>query len=256
MRRTLFVSGVLCASLLTGCSSAPKLPVPSGDWEDLPMPRRPLSNSAVPSTAVAASYPGTGFQPAPGSPTQPVPGSGSPGALKVAVSTAVATPAAAPALGAVATAGMPPAPGAAASAVSAAATRETPSVAPTKVFSPAPATPVPAVVAPTSKPIKPVPPPPPPKPVWEARQGESLQQVVERWSQAVSPVPYKVDWLAVGLDYPIDAPLRFQGTFEEAVLSLFQLYEKAERPFAVDGRRSQHRLIVSEDLDRSRRTKK
>lgn len=252
MRRTLFVSGVLCASLLAGCSSAPKLPVPSGDWEDLPMPRRPLSNSPIAPTAVAATYPGTGFQPAPGSPTQPVAGSGSPGAPKAAVTTPVATPAVTPAVGAVVTAGAPPAPSAAASAGSTVATRETPSVATTKVFS-APTAPVPAVVAPIAKPIKPVPPPPPPKPIWEARQGESLQQVIERWSQTAS---YKVDWLAVGLDYPIDAPLRFQGTFEEAVLSIFQLYEKAERPFAVDGRRSQHRLIVSEDLDRSRRTKK
>lgn len=198
------------------------------------MPRRALSNP--PATPMAATSPVTPSYPwrapvtFPGPVTQTTPPAG-PTATVPAVSgtTAPGTP----------VIPVPP--------------REAPTVAPAKVFPATPVPPVPAVVAPVVTPSKPMPPPPPPKPVWEARQGESLQQVIKRWSQTAG---YKVDWRAEDLDYPIDAPLRFQGSYEEAVLSIFKLYQHADRPFDVDGRRSQHRLIVNEDLDSTRRAKK
>lgn len=116
-----------------------------------------------------------------------------------------------------------------------------------------PAVPMSALI-PRPAPAAPVPKPtPPPKPTWEARPGESLQQVITRWSRTAG---YTLDWRAEGLDYPIDAPLRFQGSYEEAVSSIFKLYEKAERAFAVDGRRRQHRLIVNEELNNIRRAPK
>lgn len=105
----------------------------------------------------------------------------------------------------------------------------------------------PATASPAPKPV------PPAQPTWEARPGESLQQVLTRWSMAAG---YTLDWRAEGLDYPIDAPLRFQGSYEEAVSSIFKLYEKAERAFVVDGRRRQHRLIVNEELNNIRRASK
>lgn len=102
------------------------------------------------------------------------------------------------------------------------------------------------VIAPVAKPIKPA---PIPKPVWEAKPGDSLRGVIKTWSQRAN---YEVAWEAEDLDYPIDAPLRFEGSYEEAVAGIFQLYEKAERSFVVDGRRAQHRLNVSENSVKSK----
>lgn len=257
MRRTLIASGVLCASLLAGCNSPPKPAVPSGDWEDLPMPSRPLLAPSAGTVAVTAPYhwsgsaqtspgqPAPSVQPAPtlaepkaqqSVPTVPFAGTGgSPAAAVTKAETRLMAPAGTPG-----------------------PVKEVPSVAPTKVFSTSPTPTVPTVVAPIAKaaapvPAKLLPPPPPPKPVWEARPGESLQQTIERWSRTAG---YKVDWRASGLDYPIDAPLRFQGSYEEAVYEIFKLYEKADRPFVVDGRRRQSRLIVNEDLNNTRRNGK
>ncbi|WP_375122210.1 TcpQ domain-containing protein [Pseudomonas sp. LW8] len=73
--------------------------------------------------------------------------------------------------------------------------------------------------------------------------------MIKTWSQRAN---YEVAWDAEDLDYPIDAPLRFEGSYEEAVAGIFQLYEKAERSFVVDGRRAQHRLNVSENSVKSK----
>lgn len=111
----------------------------------------------------------------------------------------------------------------------------------------------PAVVAPiqvlTAAP-KPVAPAPIPKPVWEAHTGDSLRKVITSWSQRAN---YTLDWQADDLDYPIDAPLRFEGSFEDAIAGIFRLYEQADRSFIVDGRRAQHRLNVAENRDKSKR---
>lgn len=115
--------------------------------------------------------------------------------------------------------------------------------------------PVVAPVTPAAKPPAPIATPKPavpaaiPKPVWIASEGESLRKVITAWSQRAG---YTLSWRTEDLDYGIEAPLRFEGSFEEAVASIFHLYDKADRSFIVDGRRSQHRLNVTEDMKKSK----
>lgn len=89
-----------------------------------------------------------------------------------------------------------------------------------------------------------------PKPVWEAQVGESLRKAITRWCQRAH---YTLDWRAEDLDYPIEAPLHFTGSFEEAVTGVFKLYDQAPRSFIVDGRIAQSRLIVSENTPSAKR---
>lgn len=119
-----------------------------------------------------------------------------------------------------------------------------------KVFPTTPLQPALTVVAPLVPVAKPSVPSPIPKPVWEARVGDSLRKVITGWSQRAN---YTLAWHAEDLDYPIEAPLRFEGSYEDAVASIFQLYDKADRPFVVDGRRAQLRLNVSEDQEKTKR---
>lgn len=249
MKCKLVASELLCAALLLGCS-APKLTLPSGDWVEVNQPAFP-----VPPRAAVAIAPPVQTAPAP-VPTAPITTARAPIIFGP-------TPANAPPQPSVAATGPVPlgktpelsAPGkpafapvvppGKASTVVAASDPVKPVTLPPKVFTAPPAPPVP-VIAPVSKPIKPV---PIPKPVWEAKAGESLRGVIKTWSQRAN---YQVAWEAEDLDYPIDAPLRFEGTYEEAVAGIFQLYEKAERSFVVDGRRAQHRLNVSENSVKSK----
>lgn len=87
-------------------------------------------------------------------------------------------------------------------------------------------------------------PAPIPKQVWEARVGDSLRTVIKDWSQRAH---YHLAWEAEDLDYPIDAPLRFEGSYEQALAAIFDLYKQADRSFIVDGHREQKRLNVTED---------
>jgi type IV pili sensor histidine kinase/response regulator len=56
----------------------------------------------------------------------------------------------------------------------------------------------------------------------------------------------KLIWTQEDLDYPIEAPLTFKGTFQQAIAQLFPLYDGARRSFIVDGNSSQGILFVSE----------
>lgn len=281
MKRKLIAGELLCAALLLGCSSAPKLTLPSGQWVEVSQPKvtppmppasaAPLATS-YPGPSVAAFRPPVQFGPSLGAPavtTAPMPSSPLAPTAVAPVSPKSTPPA--PNTGAPVVSQVSPAP-AAPGVIPAAPVKSTalvvantapakpvtplpapkvvPTIAAPKVFPVAPPKPVATVVAPTAKPLKPV---PVPKPVWEAQVGESLRKVIERWSKRAN---YTVDWVAEDLDYPIDAPLRFQGSFEEAVADIFQLYEKADRSFVVDGRRKQGRLIVLEDGDKTKRTLK
>ncbi|SDG73400.1 type IV pili sensor histidine kinase and response regulator [Pseudomonas benzenivorans] len=84
---------------------------------------------------------------------------------------------------------------------------------------------------------------PPPRPlpqVWAAESGSTLRDSVEAWAKRAN---WNVIWRAVGLDYPIEAPLRFEGTFQEAIGQVFPLYDKAPRPFYVNVSPPAQRLI-------------
>lgn len=250
MNCKLLASELLCAALLLGCSTAPKLTLPSGDWEEVSQPgatsfsgSNPLGVASRPPSAISQEKPSLGQMPK-AAITAPVPGSS---VALVGPQTAASTKLPA---GAVSPAQVPTPP--IAPAVNQKAV-VVPSVAPTKDFSPPAKAPVPAAVA-VGADVKPVLPPPkvapPPKPVWTATVGQSLRAVIKSWSDRAN---YTLDWRADTLDYPIDAPLRFEGTYEEAVSSIFELYEQADRSFKVDGRPPQHRLTVSEDHDKQKR---
>jgi hypothetical protein len=117
--------------------------------------------------------------------------------------------------------------------------------------SPASAKAVPVTaVSPTSKPVAVYAPAPAPAPVqaWDAKVGQSLRGVITAWSKKAG---YDVHWATEDLDYPIDSPLHFEGSYEQAIKEIFHLYEKAERPFVVSGSRPGKRLDVSEDISKS-----
>lgn len=70
-----------------------------------------------------------------------------------------------------------------------------------------------------------------------------MRQSVEAWAKNAN---WTLIWSQDDLDYPIQAPLRFEGSFEEAIKQLFPLYDTAPRSFVVDGSDSQRVLHVDE----------
>lgn len=85
-----------------------------------------------------------------------------------------------------------------------------------------------------------------PKPlaeIWTASTGSTLRQSVEAWAQKAS---WTLLWEPEDLDYPIAAPLRFEGSFEEAIKQVFPLYDKAPRSFVVDGSAAQRLIHIAE----------
>lgn len=76
--------------------------------------------------------------------------------------------------------------------------------------------------------------------VWAAEPGSTLRDSVEAWAKRAN---WHVIWRADGLDYPIEAPLRFEGTFQDAIGQVFPLYDKAPRPFYVNVSPPSQRLI-------------
>lgn len=199
---------------------ADKSPAPT-----VPHPAAPASTTGVVVAAVPASAPITTSSPA------------------------VATPAtAAPALPPVAPAkdGSIPA-----ASLSAAAKPSTSPVTPassvpsqlSKSKSAAPAATVAAPAAPVVE-VKPAPPPRPLPQIWTAEAGSTLRESVEAWAKKAR---WRVIWAQEDLNYPIEAPLRFEGSFQEAVKQLFPLYDNAPRSFVVDGSEgSQSVLYVAE----------
>lgn len=101
----------------------------------------------------------------------------------------------------------------------------------------------------TIAPPKPISPPAPapmivkPKEVWDAKVGMRLSGVVSEWAARAK---WTVDWQSPDLDYRIDYPLHFEGTFQEAIQGLVALYEDAERPIMANGSTAIHQLKVCE----------
>ena len=100
-----------------------------------------------------------------------------------------------------------------------------------------------AVAAPAIE-VKPAPPPRPLPQAWTAEVGSTLRDTVEEWAKKAR---WRVIWAQEDLNYPIEAPLHFEGSFQEAVKQLFPLYDNAPRSFVVDGSEgSQSVLYVAE----------
>ena len=79
--------------------------------------------------------------------------------------------------------------------------------------------------------------------IWTASTGSTLRQTVEGWAATAN---WKLIWKVDDLDYPIDAPLRFEGSFQEAIQQIFPLYDAAPRAFVVDGSSSQRLIFIAE----------
>lgn len=79
--------------------------------------------------------------------------------------------------------------------------------------------------------------------IWTASTGSTLRQTVEGWAATAN---WKLIWKVEDLDYPIDAPLRFEGSFQEAIQQIFPLYDAAPRAFVVDGSSSQRLIYIAE----------
>lgn len=76
-----------------------------------------------------------------------------------------------------------------------------------------------------------------PAKAWDAKVGETLRGVLERWSSGET-CKANERWTVInwpdGVDYSIDSALRFNGTYYDAVSQLFDLYKSADVPLYVD----------------------
>ncbi len=84
-------------------------------------------------------------------------------------------------------------------------------------------------------------PAPVPQETWKARVGSTLRQTVEEWA---SRAGWQLIWVPEDLDYQIEAPLSFTGSFDAAVKQIFPLYDNAKRSFVVDGAEGQGQRVL------------
>lgn len=233
-------SGALCAALLLGCSSAPKLTLPSGQWENINVPpANPASGFSSFSQAPAAA---PAAQPVPVATPAPVvaavaPPKAAPPVAIAPVPASVTTNAARADKPAIIIASAPPAPPAAVvppktvskpapalKPAQVAATTQVPTVAPTKVFAAPPAKPVVTVVAPMSPPIK-LAPIIKPLEQWQISPGDAtLRKALSKWAARAG---WQLVWEA-SVDVPINVNATFEGDFRTAVKRLFQSLSAAD----------------------------
>lgn len=83
-------------------------------------------------------------------------------------------------------------------------------------------------------------------PVWTATAGSTLRESVQKWAdQAKWTLVWDApDGVDKSVNYPIVAPLHFQGQIDEAVGDCIRLYEHAKKPLGVEINRSQRLLYV------------
>ncbi|EEM6324269.1 hypothetical protein C9H16_22790 [Salmonella enterica] len=114
-------------------------------------------------------------------------------------------------------------------------------VAPT-ASSPAPAlsTPVPKLIG---TPVKEL----PSGPEWKAAAGITLQESLTAWA-AKADCPNGGHWVVIWqtpVDYRIEAPLTFRGSFESALDQVFDLYRPAEKRLYAEANRAQCLVSVT-----------
>jgi len=76
---------------------------------------------------------------------------------------------------------------------------------------------------------------------WQGVVGSTLHDVVDAWTK-------KAGWILVWqpeIDYPMSAPVAFQGCYADAITSLFAAYKQVDHPFEVKGMVDQKTLVVS-----------
>ena len=246
MNATLTASAVFCAALISGCSTAPMLSVPTGEWEEFSQAPVTPARQYAPPRAAAALPPlaqTVAVVPASG----PVKGADAP-ILKPAVNLPASVapiPAAAPVVLQQAPAPAPkiidvvqPHSGPSPAAKVVADTLKPAVIAIAQVSSPVPsASPVKAV--PTVAPAKVFPtavvPPvvvakvaPPPKPIPEqwmlSTSDVTLRRALGKWAAKAG---WQLVWDA-SVDVPINVTATFEGDFRSAVKRLFQSLSAAD----------------------------
>lgn len=235
MNTTLTASAVICAALLSGCGTAPKLPVPTGEWEDFSQtpsytPRTAPQLSVSPSPAVVPSaykpvQPVTVKLVEPAKlpiPAVTVTQANLPNTPLPASSTQAKTPEVKPVTG--------PTP-----AASVAANTTTPTTKPGAAFTSTPSVPAASPVTQPTKviPASPVPPTvvakvTPPKPIpeqWAMTASDvTLRRALGRWAAKAG---WQLVWDA-SVDVPINVNATFEGDFRTAVKRLFQSLSAAD----------------------------
>lgn len=83
-------------------------------------------------------------------------------------------------------------------------------------------------------------------PVWSAVKGSTLRDSIQKWADEAK---WTLVWDAPDgadktVNYLIVAPLRFQGSIDQAVGDCLRLYEHAKRPLGVEINREQRLLYV------------
>jgi hypothetical protein len=83
-------------------------------------------------------------------------------------------------------------------------------------------------------------------PLWTATAGSTLRESIQKWAdQAKWTLVWDApDGVDKSVNYPIVAPLHFQGQIDEAVGDCIRLYEHAKKPLGVEINRSQRLLYV------------
>ncbi|EHE8236250.1 TcpQ domain-containing protein [Salmonella enterica] len=91
-------------------------------------------------------------------------------------------------------------------------------------------------------------------PEWKATVGSTLKESLTEWADRAdcsSGGHWVVIW-QTSTDYPIDAPLVFKGNFESALVQVFDLYKKADKPLFPEANRLQCLVSVADKpADRS-----
>nr|WP_158447321.1 toxin co-regulated pilus biosynthesis Q family protein [Paraburkholderia sp. BL8N3] len=105
----------------------------------------------------------------------------------------------------------------------------------------------PAIITPTAGPIaaKPVP-DAGIVPMWTASAGSTLRDSIQKWAnQAQWTLVWDApDGVDKSVNYPIVAPLHFEGSIDQAVGDCIKLYEHAKKPLAIEINQSQRLLYV------------
>ena len=91
-------------------------------------------------------------------------------------------------------------------------------------------------------------------PEWKAASGTTLKESLTAWADKAD-CPTGGHWVVIWqttTDYRIDAPLLFKGNFESALVQVFDLYRKADKPLFAEASRLQCLVSVSDrPADRS-----
>lgn len=79
---------------------------------------------------------------------------------------------------------------------------------------------------------------------WVGEEGSTLRGSIEAWGKKAG---WHVIWgkSAEDIDYPLLAPVRFEGTFDEAASAFINLYRRAKKPLLVDIQVTQKLIYVT-----------